>query len=86
MGCRINVLHSQTTLENDERYVLAGMSLYTGCPIYRSARRTRVNRGRERVGERGKGESRKMWRRDRDVGNNESKSKRLEQTVCVVKC
>lgn len=79
MGCRINVLHSQTTLENDERYVLAGMSLYTGCPIYRTARRARVNRrAREREGER---ESGKMWRRDRDVGSNESKSKRLEQTV-----
>jgi len=51
MGCRINVLHSQTTLENDERYILAGVSLYTGCPMYRSARRTRVNRGqREREG------------------------------------
>ncbi|KAL0109154.1 hypothetical protein PUN28_014322 [Cardiocondyla obscurior] len=53
MGCRINVLHSQTTLENDERYVLASTTSYTGCPTYRSACRARVNRGeRERQVER----------------------------------
>jgi len=77
MGCRINVLHSQTTLENDERYILAGVSLYTGCPMYRSARRTRQSWAE---GERGKGKAGKCGRKTH-VGSNKSKSKRLEQTV-----
>lgn len=79
MGCRINVLHSQTTLENGERYVLAGMSLYTGCPVYRSAHRTRVNR-RERERE-GKGKRENVAERQRRGEQREQEQTAQEQTV-----